>query len=171
MTVEVVLVKTDRDRQDIYLSLTYRKKTRGRTIMYDIPRLGVSAGYRLEPSATLPDVGKFEMTPTPFFTHFWCADSDARVQHESPILAIEGVTLRTWCIDLLHSWHLGPLASYIGHCLHFFIASRIWSPDLPFLDAEEMQKLSLLHIKSEIWQYYKNRRATDKEWTTKGSQA
>ena len=63
---------------------------------------------RLKPSAALPDVGSFEKQQCPFQCIFFRAVEHARVLHISPLLQIPGVSLGSWCIDLLPSWHYGP---------------------------------------------------------------
>jgi len=45
-----------------------------------------------------------------------------------------------------------------------------YASGLPSLDAEEKQRLQLLSLRSELWQYYKDRRDSDQDWKKTGTQ-
>ena len=155
----------------IYNLLVYKKKGRGRCLKKAFPDLGLVREARLEPSATLPDVAMFESMACPFTCTFYVGGRDGRVLHESPFLKIPGVGLGTWCIDLLHSWHFGPMSTYITHTLRLMLGSSVWKPSIPDLDADERNKLALMALKAELWTHYKMRRANDPTWSKKGSEA
>ena len=89
---------------------------------------------------------------------------------QSPLMAIPGVSLLILCIDLLHTWHLGGLSHYIGFALWALIRTGIWSRHIPGLPAADQHKISLLHLKTLMWAYYKRRRATDARFKKAGSQ-
>ena len=156
----------------VYQLLVYKKKHgRGRILKKAYPPLGLVKGARLEPSATLVDVSLFETQQTPFDCVFYIAGPNGRVLHQSPLLQIPGVHLSTWCIDLLHTWHYGPMSTYITHTLRLLLSSPIWKPDIPDLDLEESNKLALMALKAELWTHYKRRRQEDPVWRVKGSEA
>ena len=126
---------------------------------------------RLEPSTLLQDVGSFEHKQCPFTCIFYVAGEHGRVLHMSPLLQIPGVSLNTWAIDLLHSWHYGPMSTYLTFTLRALLNTEIYKPgNSAVLDKEENDKLCLMALKAELWMFYKHRRATDKEWSKKGSE-
>ena len=155
----------------IYQNLLYRKNGRGRCLRRAIKALGLPKGARLEPSAALQDVGKFEVTSCPFRCTFYIAGKHGRALHISPFMQIPGMSLETWGIDILHTWHFGPMSSFICYVLKHLLQSPIWKPTIPGLDKEESDKLSLLALKAEMWTYYKLRRQQDARWREKGSEA
>ena len=126
---------------------------------------------RLEPSTGLPDVGLFENQPCPFDCTFFVGGQHARVLHISPLLRIPGVSLASWCIDILHSWHYGPLSTYLTFVLRALLSTEIYKPgNTAILDKEENEKLCLMALKAELWVFYKQTRASDPEWSKKGSE-
>ena len=156
-------------QRSIYRLLLYRKKGRGRCLrkaFRDLPQ-----GARLEPSAELPDVSLFETKPTPFRCLFYIAGPHARVLHKSPLLEIPGLSLDSWCIDILHTWHYGPMSTYLAYTMRQLLASPIFQPGIAaFLDKEECEKMCLMALKAELWMHCKRRRETDPEWSKKGSE-
>lgn len=168
---EVTIADTE-TQQKIYRLLVYRRTARGRTLQAAFPTLGLPRGSRLEPSAALPDVGLFESLETPFTCKFYIGGERGRVLHDSPFLRIPGVTLESWNIDLLHTWHCGPLSTYITITLRKLLTETdIWKPSIAGLDKEELSKLSLLCLRAELQTHYKLRRQSDPEWSKKGSEA
>lgn len=149
----------------------YRRDSRGRTLKKAFPALGLPKGSRLEPSASLPDVGLFESLETPFVCKFYVGGEGGRVLHDSPFLRIPGVNLESWTIDLLHTWHFGPLSTYITVSLRkLLMDTDIWKPSIVGLDKEELSKLSLLCMRAELQSHYKLRRQDDPDWSKKGSE-
>ena len=89
-----------------------------------------------------------------------------------PLLSIEGVTTASWGIDLLHSWHLGPEASYVGHVLYFLLRIGIYTRDSPaFLADEDLMAIRLNQLKADVWRYYRKRQRDDSsgDWKRRGS--
>ncbi|CAE7679618.1 unnamed protein product [Symbiodinium sp. CCMP2592] len=172
--VEIEVTIPDVDvQQQISKLLHYRKKGRGRgrCLLKAFQQLGLPKMARLEPSTLLPDVGSFEQQQCPFSCIFYVAGEHGRVLHVSPLLQIPGVSLSSWCIDLLHTWHYGPMSTYLTFALRALLSTEIYKPgNSAVLDKEENDKLSLMALKAELWMFYKHRRATDKEWSKKGSE-
>ena len=124
------------------------------------------------PSKNLPDVAQFETTVLPFVCVFFEFSKEARVVNISPLLSIEGVTTASWGIDLLHSWHLGPEASYVGHVLYFLLRIGIYTRDSPaFLADEDLMATGLNQLKADVWRYYRKRQRGDSsgDWKRRGS--
>ena len=165
-----ITIPDEATQKEVYLALGYRKNGRGRCLLRGLQAVGLAKGARLEPSPSLPDIGLFEKTPTPFTCTFFVGGKNARVLHKSPFLQIPGVTLSTWCIDLLHTWHYGPMSTYITHTIRLLLGTEIYKPTIAGLDKEESDKLSLMALKAEMWTYYKRKRS-DPEWNKKGSEA
>ncbi|CAE7256188.1 unnamed protein product [Symbiodinium sp. CCMP2592] len=171
--VEIVTIPDVDVQQQISKLLHYRKKGRGRgrCLLKAFQQLGLPKWARLEPSTLLPDVGSFEQQQSPFSCIFYVAGEHGRVLHVSPLLQIPGVSLSSWCIDLLHTWHYGPMSTYLTFALRALLSTDIYKPgNSAVLDKEENDKLSLMALKAELWMFYKHRRATDKEWSKKGSE-
>ena len=152
--------------------LVNRKKIgRGRCLKASLPALGLKQGWRLEPSSSLPDVCDFAKQCCPFRCIFYTGGKDGRVLHMSPFLQIPGVSMDTWCVDILHTWHFGPMSTFIAYCLRLFLTTMIYRPTIPDLE-EEADRLALLCLRAELWSYYKRLRESDEDgsWKAKGSE-
>ena len=70
------------------------------------------------------------------------------------------------------------LATHVALWTHVYLSdirallsTEIYKPgNSAVLDKEENDKLCLMALKAELWMFYKHRRATDKEWSKKGSE-
>ena len=155
----------------VYNLLLYRHTQRGRVLSKAFPALGLPRGSRLEPSRSLPDVGLFESQQTPFRCQFYVGGERGRVLHDSPFLHIPGVSLGTWNIDLLHSYHFGPMSTFITVAIRRLLKADIWKPSIVGLDQQELNKLALLSLRAELQTHYKRRRQNDPNWSKKGSEA
>jgi hypothetical protein len=108
----------------------------------------------------------------PVIVHFWRMTKYNRLRHDCPLLTeVEGLSIDSFAVDLLHCWALGPLGVYVAHCFHFWLRSGLFSPLSQHLTAEECERLALLHLKALLSQYYKNRYRDDLDWRRRGSQA
>lgn len=167
-----VVIIVDQETLEFLLShLAYKYKQLGRVVCKRLPALGLKAGDRLEPSVELPDIAKLKRTsPIPIQLTFWTASiKHARLLHESPVFDIPGVTVESWCVDILHGWHRGPLSAYVAFSLHFLVDSTLFDPLSKNMDADLRHRLALLHIKSEVKIYYSEMRQ-DEDWRKKGSE-
>ena len=171
-SIEEVTIADAHVQQQISKLLCYRKKRgRGRCLQKAFDELGLPKMARLEPSTLMPDVGSFEQQQCPFSCIFYVAGEHGRVLHVSPLFQIPGVSLSSWCIDLLHTWHYGPMSTYLTFAIRALLSTEIYKPgNSAVLDKEENDKLCLMALKAELWMFYKHRRATDKEWSKKGSE-
>jgi hypothetical protein len=143
---------------------------RGRSLSVELGFLGLPEGARLEPSRLLPDVYNLEICALPIELTFWVGSPDGRVLHDSPLFMVPGVTINSWCVDLLHAWVLGPLAKMIGLAIHLFLATGIFAPSSQYLQAEHRHKLSMLHIKTKLKEYYARNHRQDPDWIKKHSE-
>jgi hypothetical protein len=71
--------------------------------------MGLAKGWRLEPTATLPDVSNFEnIVQFPATVLFWAPQEESWVKHRNPLLDPEiGIGLRSFAVDFLHTLNLG----------------------------------------------------------------
>lgn len=144
---------------------------KGRVLQTGIPQLGLPQGARLEPSPDLQDVFGLEAKRVPLRIHFWVGPEGGRVKHASPLFWIPGVTVQSYCVDLLHCLVLGPLAKYIALTLRMFIKSGIFSPQQAhLLDSEDVQRIALQHIKSLLRIHYRRKRRESQEWQKQRSE-
>jgi hypothetical protein len=138
----------------------------------DLLSVGLCKYDRLLPSKSLPDVSDFENTDVPMIVTFWRMTKQDRLRHDSPMLElVDGITVESFAVDLLHCWALGPLSVLIAFCFHFYIQTGLFSPLSAYLGAEECERLALLHLKALLMKSYKDRYKNDPEWRRKGSQA
>ena len=154
----------------IVSALVYNKKRRGRALVRDFVALGLAKYDRLEPTKYLPDVSLFERKSVPFSVTFWKGCKEDRLVHGCPLFIVPGVTIDSWVVDVMHSWHLGDLLIFIAWVMWYFLKLGVFAPVSVYLDAEECQRLSLLRIKSEMYMFYKNKRK-DPQWKRTGSEA
>jgi len=170
--IKVIRISTEDHKKVVLEKLKYQPKKSGpggRMLIGDIPELGLKRGDRLEPTDFLDNVANFVDMIPPFDVCFFTGLSTNRILHISPLFSIPGVSFDSWCIDLLHAWHLhGPLAAYIGTALHAVLSNNCFL-ELEGLDAEEKVRLGMLHLKSHLWQYYKNKRQ-DPNWQKTGTE-
>ena len=114
----------------------------------------------------------FEQAPLPLQVTFWRMNLNSdRVLHHSPLLQITGVGPESYFIDILHSWHLGPLGMLLATIVWFLLDSPfLSSPFLRgFMTPGELHKLGLLHIRGALMEYYRCRYKTDAQWRKNGS--
>jgi hypothetical protein len=168
-TLTVIQILSSDLQRIIFGALRYSKKGFGRILIRDIPGTTLKVGDRLEPSQSLPDVGRFETTDTPFECMFWCIQRNDRLTHPSPLFSVPGVATDLYGIDTLHGWHLGGIAAFVAYVFYFVVLSRIFNPDIPWLNADDIFRLGVLRLRSELWNYYKMRQDRDPDFRTKGS--
>ena len=167
----VVVISTIPERSAVYTRLRYGKRFLGRGLVESCVIGGVqlAVGDRLEPTPSLLDVSRFQYTQPPFECVFWRMTPDDRVIHESPILLIEGLSVDTHGIDILHTFHLGPLLRYIPLVLNLVLKSNVLVNVLPYLMADDTRRVGLQRIKIKLETFYKSKR-TDPAWSRKKSE-
>ena len=165
-----VTIPNEDVRREVNALLRYGKAGRGRVLKQGYRPLALQRGWRLEPSPGLADVDDFNEHRCPFTCTFYTGGKHGRVLHCSPLLQIPGVTLETWCVDILHTWHFGPMSTYITFTLQQLLSTPVWKPGVQGLEKEDEQKLSLFALRAEMWAYYRRKR-NDPEWQKRGSEA
>ena len=154
----------------IIRNLVNSTRYRGRSLSCELEYLGLPNGARLEPTRALPDVYRLEECELPIDLVFWVGSPDGRVLHNSPLFSIPGITVRSWCVDLLHAWVLGPLAKMIGLSLHLFLLTGLFTPSSNYLTAENKKRLALLHLKTKLKEHYARVQGDDPTWNRKHSE-
>ena len=168
ITVPVPDIETQRI---IHQSLRYKSRGLGRALIRNLPTLGLNRWDRLEPFHGLLDVSKFEEQVAPFVAQFWrCNAKTARVLHASPILEVEGLGLQHNAVDILHTWHLGPLGKYLAKTFYLHLNLSTFTNFDPFLDTADIRKINLIHLMAKMQKYYSRRRDTDVDWDKRGSE-
>ena len=141
--------------------LYYDKKANGalgRALIRDIPQLGLLKDDRLEPSANLPDVGKFgSLEDLPVEITFWRVSNQLLVYHRNPLMSAElGVTYSlSPAIDCLHTLYLGPFKVYCMLVLWSLLNARVWG-SVQLTVAEGLQ-LAVHMLRGDLWAWYKER--------------
>ena len=70
-------------------------------------------------------------------------------------MGVEGVGLDTWALDILHSWHLGPLPRMNGKIAWFIIRSNAFQVNLPWLFSDDNMQLQLNTYRAKLFIHYK----------------
>jgi hypothetical protein len=100
------------DRNRVVRNLDYDKRKKdgagGRALSADIPELGLSKGFRIEPSAELPNVGDLETVSAAVEVTFWNHKQETSTRHRNPLFSDKtGVTSDCLGIDIMHTSALG----------------------------------------------------------------
>ena len=74
-----------------------------------------------------------------------------------------------WHIDILHSWHLGPLQRLIATVIWFILSSNVYGIYAGLYHADDVLHLKLLRLRSELWLYYRVK-SREPGWSKRASQ-
>ena len=131
----------------------------GRALTKSFPGLGLSQGFRLEPSPELPDVADFDnISQFPARVLFWAPKEESEARHRNPLLLPElGIGLQTFAIDTLHTLNLGVYQKLLAKSWWALISNDAWGV-LPEMggrkNIEELAANSIGHLKRALWAYY-----------------
>ena len=159
--VRVRLTRESHARVVAALRYDRRKEgARGRALIVPLPELGLKAGDRLEPSATLLDVGCFDdLTSFPTVVVFWRRRAETRVRHRNPLFDKRiGLTHESLAIDKLHTLYQGPTQTWCATSIWALIEHDVYKVGTDN-GVEDTATRALLHIREELWAWYKRRRA------------
>ena len=165
-----VTIPDDGVRREITALLRYGKAGRGRSLKQAYGPLALKRGCCLEPSPQHPNVADFNEREYRSLALSKTGGKHGRELHCSPFLGMPGVTLETWCVDILHTRHFGPMSKYFTFTLQQLLTTPVWKPGTEGLEKEDEQKLSLYALRAEMWAFYKRKRA-DPEWQKRGTEA
>eukprot|EP00969_Alexandrium_andersonii_P153631 6793549-Alexandrium_andersonii.AAC.1 len=129
----------------------------GRALCAAIPAAGLLAGDRLEQTAgVLEDVGEFERLTPPVEVVFWRRSRATVCTHRCPLWDPElGLGPSALAVDLLHSFHLGPVHNWAKHAIWELLSAGVWDlAEHP--SAEERFLASLDHLRAELFAFYRS---------------
>lgn len=135
--------------------LQYNTGGAGRSLLQDIPELGLLRHDRLEPHSGLEDVAAFDkLSAFPARVLFWRRAEETRARHRNPLWepALGVSVCDSLMIDTLHTLYLGPAQVWVVHALWRIIlvdAFRIGAT------GDRLHNLSLLRIRDAMLAYYK----------------
>ena len=149
-----VEVRTEADKAMLVSALTYDKRqhgNRGRCLIRAVHLFHLERGDRLEPSPGLPNIADLDICLLPVLLIFWRASEQSMTIHRCALFDRElGITAHTLSIESLYTFNVGPMMV----CLHFcwmVFDTNLWT----FAgSAEEVRKLSVMAIRSELWNFY-----------------
>ena len=139
-----VMVETREARDKILAKLAYKKgdQGRGRTLVADVEVISKSgsrrtvlrARSRLEPSASLLDVGDFDNMEPPFKATFWLSQFTQHGQivdmalHRNPLFAESLARSPTLClsVDTLHTLYLGVVQRLVSAIVWRVMHANPW---------------------------------------------
>ena len=78
--------------------------------------------------------------------------------------------MNSFAIDILHTWHLGPLLRYIPKVFWMVLRGDVWGDAPAWLYTEDKIHLNIVHLRTELWLYYKEKAKAEPEWSKKASQ-
>ena len=136
-----------------------RDGSKGRRLLEHVPRLGLCAGDRLEPSVLLPNVAKFEsLNAFPVLVSFWRCSNETMARHRNPLFCTAlGLSPHSCLtVDFLHSLFLGVMHVYCRHVLWFLIEKGVWGR---MATEEETVQVVAIALRHELNQWYKRRHA------------
>ena len=153
-----------------YLRFMRERPHMGRTLCADVPSMGLLRGDRLHPNDDLVDIHMFEQTQVPFTALFFRCNAEDRLIYVTPLCRVPGISVETYCVDLLHAWHLGGLNYYVAYALTVILKTKVFAPGIAGLPLQDCYRLALVHIKTKLWSYYRDLYRQDPRWRKAGSE-
>ena len=131
-----------------------KKGSRGRALIRDLPSVGLQQGDRLEPDSTFQDVASFDNVESwPVRVTFWRRAVETRVKRRLPILQPDlGITLDTFCIDVLHCLYLGPMKDWCCAVLWAMVDYNVFG--VAHANVDTRLPLTVLRIRELLWGFY-----------------
>ncbi len=121
--------------------------------MEGIVEFGLIARDRLEPSTSLPDVGRFEELIPPCRVLFWRVSRETLCTHRCPLFTARiGITpADTISLDLLHTLFLGPMLIWCRTVIWILLLSTVWGVHERSDDEKVIVGLKCLKAEMQIW--------------------
>ena len=137
---------------------------KGLALFADYPPLLLRAGDRVEPSKSVPDIGRLEHHETfPLVITFWRTSNQKHAIHRMPLFDDGlGISVDTIALDTLHTLHLGIMNRFVCFALWQLLLSSAWAePDAPEGARPTVAQLELkiLRLRSALWIWYSERHA------------
>ena len=163
---------TEAHHRELWALLHYDKRTtqnsaNGRCLLQDYPPLHLCAYDRLEPSANLVDVGKWEdLVEFPVRLIFWRCSRESVARHRNPLWdPTIGLTVESFYFDILHTLYLGVLNAMAKELIWELMDKDVWQTHATTLD--ERVALSVGHLRRSLFNFYSDfhRRHPDRKLT------
>ena len=156
------------DHAIVCASLFYDKRSgdggKGRCVRGNLALSGnqsLQVGDRLEPSATLLNVGDFDAVKVfPYSVVFWRPSSETMARHRNPIfnLGIGLTPRRVMTVDLLHTFYLGLFQRFCRIAAWILIQSGIFGA---VGTMDQRVQVSILALANMLGHWYKRRHRLD----------
>ena len=161
-----VLVGSTNQLQRLLGCLAYDKRrggsgAGGRALTKDFAELGLLKGMRLEPCASLPDVGMLDGATVPvggLQLLFWDRRADTLTRHRNPLLnGRTGITCQSLVADEMHTLFLGVFQDYIAATLWQAIVEDVYNVGQG-VPQEVATQLSVQRMRKYLHMWYKLQR-------------
>ena len=156
----LVSVENAMSRDRLVAALEYSRKHRGRALTehLHLRSRGISivlkAGDRLQPSRSLLDISALDTAKEfPLDVVFWRSKPEDAIRFRCPIFGgAAGITVRSLCVDELHTMHLGVFQDYILAVFWSCIKADLWRPLRRSDNSEDQVRHdSVLGMKGELF--------------------
>lgn len=156
---EIRVRVTEPIRRAILKELHYDKRNKGakgRALRNAVPIAGLRANDRLEPTATLIDVGEFDTMALPAAVIFWRSENETICTHRCPLFDRSlGITpTSTISLDLLHALYLGPMQAWCKYVVWLLLSIGIWAPNEQ-TEGEKLQ-VGIMGFRYELQRWYES---------------
>jgi hypothetical protein len=130
----------------------------GLKLATDVPELGLSAGDRLEPSDSCPDVGAVSGLAPPFTLTFWRDSEESISRHRNPLFrASYGLAAETsMTVDTLHALYLGVMHVWCREAVWQLLTSGVYGASAT---SGADLVVCCLAMRTSLFNWYKARRA------------
>lgn len=147
-------------KREVLRSLRYDKRdhgSRGRALTRNIPRFGLLADDRLEPSERLRDVGNLENLETPVRVTFWRCSQETLARHRNRLFCDELGTSpsTTLTIDELHAMNLGVMQTWAKGAIWIILDSGMYGT---MGTSEENLAIAVLGMRHDLMNFYARNR-------------
>ena len=151
--------------RSVRASLFYDKRkhgARGRALAVDVPELGLQAGDRLEPSATVQDVGAGFDLSNPGRATFWRIPEAPETHHRNPLVDEElGLGPDSLVVDELHALSHGVFKYFLQDFTWTCFEANIWQ--IRELGAEAQLVSNCRRHRTELFEWYKRETLAGRE--------
>ena len=154
---EIPVVLSDDDYRTVRATLHYDKRKQGslgRALALELPALGLRAGDRLEPSASVPDIGEGFDASNPGSAIFWRIPDSVETHHRNPIFNEEtGLGPEALLVDALHSGSSGVF-KYFGQELNWALFKKnVWQVQDGTADGRLISNTN--RLRGDLFDWYK----------------
>ena len=163
-----VTLRNRKEHALIRCALAFDKRSqgnRGRCLIRDFDRWGLRKGDRLEPSATVRDIGAgfdaLAVGPFPFEIIMWRRSKETFLRHRCPVFA--ALSVNVLMVDVLHALLYGPGTSFCKAACWTLMIHDAWQigGGIATSTTDVMDQLSVNRLWQELQRWYKT---LPKEW-------